>query len=173
MVLDPIILDDFVLRPLHLMDPLQSYLQWMRSPRLLPFIESARESYTMQDLHEYITVVNASPNAVQYGIFLQDSMRHIGNIKFHDIDFKNRSSFVGFLIGDIDWQNRGVAKKVFVSSSSLLFKLFEISLYRLGVNASNLQAIHAYKKMGFVNSVSFQTINRGIFQSYMAKHITL
>ncbi len=144
----------------------------MRSPQLLPFIESARESYTLEELRDYITDVNASTNTVQYGIFLQDSMRHIGNIKFHDIDFKNRSSFVGFLIGDVDWRNRGVAEKVFVASSSVLLELFDISLYKLGVNASNLPGIRAYNKMGFVNSVSLQTINQDTFQSYMAKNIT-
>jgi len=150
--------DGFVLRPLCLDEDLGSYLHWMQSPQRFPYIQSARKTYSLGDLTEYIRETNSSKNTLQYGIFARESREHIGNIKFHDIHFKNRSSFVGFLIGQLEWQNRGVSGIVFDASSKILMKEFGISLYLLGVDPSNAQGVRAYRKMGFIDSTTYQGV---------------
>lgn len=152
MLIEPIETERFTLRCLFPDDDLKNYLSWMKSPKQFPFIESTRADYSELDLILYLNEVNSSTSSVQLSIFEKGSGEHIGNIKFHDIDFPLGCCYVGFLIGVEKWQNRGVAREVFASASSTLLTVYGISLFRLGVESANKQAIRAYTRMGFVQT---------------------
>lgn len=155
MIINPIYTPRFLMRNLTALDDLTNYLSWMRSIDTLPYIESAKADYKTEELISYLNIINSSKTDLQLSIFEKSNQRHIGNIKFHEINFAFRSCIVGFLIGEPLWQNKGVAGEVFDFASKQLLELFGISLYKLGVDPSNIQAIRAYTKMGFVLSYSF------------------
>lgn len=155
MLIEPLNSERLQLRCLVPSDDLSTYLEWMRNVQSFPFIESVRIDYTYDELVSYISEINSSNTTLQLSIFDKESERHIGNIKFHDIDFEFGTCFVGFLIGDQNWQNLGVAREAFICSSVALFRLFGISQYKLGVVPSHTQAISAYSKMGFTQCVPY------------------
>lgn len=154
-MIEPLHSERFQLRCLLPGDDLSRYLEWMRNVQAFPFIESVRIDYSYENLVSYISEINSSNSSLQLSIFDKKSQRHIGNIKFHDINFEYGTCFVGFLIGDVGLQNMGVAREVFICSSAALYRFFGISQYKLGVSPSHTQAISAYSKMGFVESVSY------------------
>ena len=149
MLLEAIQLDEFLIRPLSHNEDLRTYLKWMRDPERYPFIKSTRTNYSESELVAYIKRVNSSVSAIQYGIFSKPSMEHIGNIKFHDINFEEKSCFVGFLIADQRYQNRGLAGLVFNHCAKQLMEKFQIVRFYLSVERQHLQAIRAYTKIGF------------------------
>lgn len=155
--MEPIDTERLILKCLFPNDDLERYLQWMKSTHLFPFIESVRLDYTAEELINYLNEINSSGSKIQLSVFDKKQNRHIGNIKFHDIDYVSRTCFVGFLIGDEAWQNKGVAKEAFIHSSDALYRLFGISLYKLGVAPTHTQAINAYRRMGFVQCVPYQS----------------
>lgn len=166
MIIDPIETERFLLRSLSPNENLDRYLNWMQDVDSFPFIESTNSDYSEDDLKKYIKDINTSSNSIQFSIFEKKTGLHIGNIKYHDIDLKLRSTFVGFLIGDENWQNRGVSLEVFETSSKVLFQRFKINLFKLGVNPKHFQAIQSYSKMGFINSVSYS-------RSILSNHFVL
>lgn len=153
---EAIFVDGFVLRQLDPSDNLNAYLSWMRNPQGFPFIQSARENYSIDEIIAYINEINLSTEAIQYGIFAGKSMIHIGNIKFHDIDLQKKSCFVGFLIGDPAYQNRGLAQLFFLRCANQLKNQMQIEEFRLSVNKMHVQAIRAYQKIGFTINHSSQ-----------------
>ena len=156
LIIDQIETERFFLRCLSPDENLDRYLGWMQNVDSFPFIESTNSDYSEDDLKKYIKNINNSSNSIQFSIFEKYTGLHIGNIKYHDIDLKLRSTFVGFLIGDENWQNRGVSLEVFESSSKVLFQSFKINLFKLGVNPKHFQAIKSYSKIGFIHSVPYQ-----------------
>ena len=56
---------------------------------------------------------------------------------------------MGVLIGDVNWRGKAVFKEVFQASQAYLYENGFIERIRLGVAASNLPAVLAYKKVGF------------------------
>ena len=144
--------DRFILRCLDPLKDYFNYLTWLTNPKDYPFIESAKTNYSSEELVSYLTVINNSMNAIQFGIFTKDSGIHIGNIKFHEINASKFSAFVGFLIGDKNWQGRGVALEVFGSASKFLRDELGVDTFYLGVSKKNFPALKSYLKMGFKES---------------------
>jgi ribosomal-protein-alanine N-acetyltransferase len=132
-------------------DNLGNYLTWMSSPARNPFIVSAREDYSRDELIRYLHDVNQSSDAVQFAIFNRDDgeASHIGNIKFHDLSVSSKTCFVGFLIGEEAWRGKGLANRAFELGARLILKEFDIRTFKLGVDSANSSAIRAYEKMGF------------------------
>lgn len=130
-------------------DDLSSYLLAMRSPSIFPFIESARHDYSAKELRQYVERINYSENGIQYGIFARDLGVQIGNIKFHDIDYINKTCSVGFFIWDAGYRGKGIAGECFRAGFETLSGLFGIEQCLLGVSSLNASAVRAYLKMGF------------------------
>ena len=56
---------------------------------------------------------------------------------------------MGILIGDEEWQGKGVASEVIKASSIYLKESHGIKYIILGVDKTNINAISAYKKIKF------------------------
>ena len=127
----------------------REYLNWLRNPKDLPFILSARADYSASDLRNYILEINNSVNSILFGIYDLALNLHIGNIKFHDISVQQKNAYVGFLIGDKSFRGKGIAKESFFLGANLLKDKFGITKFLLGVDSRNISAVKAYQKMGF------------------------
>jgi RimJ/RimL family protein N-acetyltransferase len=107
------------------------------------------EKYTELELRNYVKVKNLSKSTILLGIFEKNSMLHIGNIKYEPIDFQRRFSWIGLLLGEVAYRNMGLAGEVILASSHFLKEKYYINKLKLGVHEKNLQAISAYRKVGF------------------------
>lgn len=130
-------------------DDLTSYLLAMRSPSIFPFIESARHDYSAEELRHYVEEINYSENGIQYGIFARELSEHVGNIKFHHIDYIDKTCYVGFFIWHAGFRGKGIAGECFRAGFETLNGLFGIEQCSLGVSSLNASAVRAYSKMGF------------------------
>jgi RimJ/RimL family protein N-acetyltransferase len=113
------------------------------------YILSARLDYSMQELTDYINNVNSLSSAVLLGIFEKKSNRHIGNIKYSNINSLAGSAEMGIMIGQREFRGRGVGAEVIRACNLWLKTEHFIEKIVLGVNTENKTALSLYQKLGF------------------------
>jgi len=137
----------FLLRPLNKDDVSYSYLSWLTIEKN-PYIEYVKNHSSLEDLKTFVSSREGEKNVLFLGIFT-DFGKHIGNIKYEPINVKKKIATMGILIGDLEWQGKGVASEVIKASSNYLKEVYGIKHIILGVDKNNIPAISAYKKIQF------------------------
>ncbi len=141
--------DRFLLKPLNINDVSKNYCFWLRSKKYSDYIVSSDSSTTKKDLELYITNCRDRKDVLFLGIFVKKNGAHIGNIKYDSIDTVNGSAVMGILIGDDEWNSKGVSKEVILNSALWLKNNLGIKIIALGVSGNNIPAVKAYRKIGF------------------------
>jgi len=139
----------FVLKPLLPRHASQIYLAWLQDSASSRYISAAKKIKQIQDLQNYIKQYSRRNNCIFLRILTKKTNNHIGNIKYHPIDFERRTAVMGILIGEPTWRGKGVAKEVLKLSAKHLQSKAKIQKIYLGVRKDNLPAIQAYQKVGF------------------------
>jgi len=142
--------NNLILRTLDLSDDLQNYLFWMSHPENNEYIQSAKKSYSLANLQDFIESCNLSPNTILLGIFDTELHNHIGNIKYENIDLARKTAVMGILIGEKSYRGRGIAKNVIEESAKWLNVNLSLQTIFLGVDQNNSAAIKIYSKIGFI-----------------------
>lgn len=142
-------LDGFYLRSLTEDDVGARYMSWFLDNDAKSFIDYARQENSIVDLKNYVLAKNLSDNSLLLGIFDNESDRHIGNIKYEPVDMKSQTAHMGILIGEMEYRGQGIAEKIIKLSARWLNEVFSIEQITLGVTPDNINAISAYKKIGF------------------------
>ena len=145
-----IVTNRFLLRPLDVKDVSDRYVAWLGDPVIGQYISSAANRPTLADLKQYVLQRVFRDDVVFLGIFEKESGLHIGNIKFEPVNSELGYTIMGILIGDSNWRGKGVAAEVLIASADWLRRHRNINQIALGVSRSNVRAIAAYRKVGFV-----------------------
>ena len=140
--------DRFLLRSLTKNDVAERYIGWLQDPSN-QYINYTQEAHSVEDIRSYVEYRDSSNSILFLGIFSIENKEHIGNIKYEPIDFKKYQATMGILIGERDWQGKGVASEVIMASAIWLKAHFKIKRIFLGVDLNNKPAIKAYIKIGF------------------------
>jgi RimJ/RimL family protein N-acetyltransferase len=160
----------FVLRELTPVDATPVYLNWLSDRNANQYISYAAEKRSLTDLASYINEKISKPNTLFLGIFLKESLLHIGNIKYEPVDVENGVALLGIMIGDSQWRGKGVASEVIINSAKWLSTNKKIRKIILGVDINNKAAIRAYEKVGFkVGTSDFIYINEEIYSTMIWK----
>lgn len=139
----------FQLKTLTINYVTEEYLSWFSySKNVNKHIVYAKKNANIEDLRQYVKSRENREDVLFLGIFT-NSGRHIGNIKYEPINFKRKIATMGILIGDEEWQGKGVASEVIKASSIYLKESHGIKYIILGVDKTNINAISAYKKIKF------------------------
>lgn len=156
-----IISDRFIIGSSHLHDNLDSYVSWMRDTVNNQYILTARNDYSIEELIDFINGNNCSPQEILLGIFAEN-LKHVGNVRYSNINQDRRSAEVGFLIGDLQFRGLGVAEEVFLCSMQWLKTHLQMKAIYLGVDPQNIPAMNLYKKLGFSRTGSMVPIHKGL-----------
>jgi RimJ/RimL family protein N-acetyltransferase len=152
-----IITTRFVLRPLQVGDASLEYLSWLSEPNTSEFI-TEKNNYDMKKLEQYISGKIDRDDILFLGIFDKESLTHIGNIKYEPVNSDLGYAVMGIMIGNYKWRGIGVAAEVIIGTSNWLLLNRGIKRIMLGVSLSNINAIRAYKKIGFVENIDKKII---------------
>lgn len=149
------------LRPLSTTDVTEQYLGWLKDFNSNRFIQTANSEHTIESLQAYVKAHSNREDIIFLGIFLKENGLHIGNIKFEPIDYINRSTTMGVLIGDGNWKGQGVFVEVMNACAQWLSRNYSLNTIFLGVDNENRSAIRAYFKAGFriIRDSTTQSIN--------------
>jgi RimJ/RimL family protein N-acetyltransferase len=153
---------NFTLKTLNSSDNLDLYLSWMRNVTNNEFILTCCESYSLEELKLFIERNNSISETILLGIFENKTKKHIGNIKYSEINQLTNSARMGILIGQSEWRGKGVGQEVISSSVEWLKKQFSIKRVTLGVDIDNVAAINLYNKLGFIKVNRYAPKERSI-----------
>lgn len=141
----------FVLKPLLSRHASQKYLAWLKDSASSRYITAAKKTKRRQDLKKYIKKFSNRKDCIFLRILTKERNHHIGNIKYHPINFERKTAVMGILIGNHAWRGKGVAKEVLEATAKKLQSVARIRKIYLGVQKNNLPGIRAYQKVGFKN----------------------
>ena len=140
----------FFLRPLTLSDATEKYLGWMKEDSVAKYITYASYTQSLASLEAYILEKSTKDDCLFLGVFYRINGDHIGNIKYEPICLDKKEAVMGILLGDPSWRGKHVFSEVFIATQEFLAKKYSIKRIKLGVDASNVPAIKAYQKVGFI-----------------------
>ena len=135
---------NITLKPLKKSHINQNYLNWFNDKSIKKYI-----TYSPKNLNELKKDVNKNlreKKTLMLGIF--NRSKHIGNLKIHNINYKNFSASIGILIGDKNSRGKGYGKYVINLTKKILLKK-KIYIIELGVHKSNKAAFNLYKACNF------------------------
>lgn len=98
---------------------------------------------------EYIEKLYKSPEDVPLGIALKEPERLIGCAGLNGMHPVNRSAWFGILIGEKEFQSRGLGAEATELILRLGFEEYNLNRIDLTVFADNTRAIRAYERAGF------------------------
>lgn len=156
----------FYLRCLKISDVSNRYLGWMNDKETMRYIVSGSLTHTLDSLNKYVEAKSLKADCLFLGIFEKNSNLHIGNIKYEPIDMENKKAIMGVLVGEKSWRGKEVFSEILIASSNWLNVNLGITDIILGVDLTNINAIKAYEKTGFVmnynNELSWCTIKNSM-----------
>lgn len=139
----------FLLKPLKPKHASKRYLAWLKDGVTIRYISAAKKTRRIRDLKIYIRKFSNRKDCMFLRILTKKAGHHIGNIKYHPIDFTRKTAVMGMLVGEPTWRGKGVAKEVIEATAKYLQSVIRIRKIYLGVQKNNLPAIRAYRKVGF------------------------
>jgi [ribosomal protein S5]-alanine N-acetyltransferase len=86
------------------------YINWMNDYEITKLTEQKYFKHTKKSTIKFVNEKKKSKNEYLFGIFyVNKNKTHIGNIKLGPINNYHKFAEISYLIGDINFQNRGIA----------------------------------------------------------------
>jgi len=144
-------LGEIVINKLSINDVSEAYLNWLNDPEVGKFTIFGKNKWTLQKLNEYVINSINNPNEILFGIFITNKKNktHIGNVRIHDIDFQNKIGYIGIIIGDKRYWNKGFASEAIKQASQEAFKNLGLKKLIAGIEINNSSSIKVFSKNNF------------------------
>ncbi len=137
------------LRKIVLFDVNANYYRWMNDPQVVQFLEVRHTRRSMKDLREYVAGIIEGKEEAFFAICLNETGRHIGNIKLGPINKVHGFAEVGFLIGEREFWGKGIATEAVSLIVRYAFETLQLRRVLAGCYADNLASLRVFKKAGF------------------------
>ena len=137
------------LRRLTEEDATEEYVRWMNDPDINQYLESRFYTQTIESTKAFIRSVT-NDNNYQFGIFVKDTEKHIGNIKIGGINLYHKFADIGFLIGEKDYWGKGIASEAVKLATDYAFNSLKLHKLYGGAYAPNIGSIKAFLKNGYL-----------------------
>ena len=136
------------LRNLKYQDINNNYLLWFKNKEISKYIYTSKKMITIQNLKDYYLHKKKEKNILFLAI-LNYEKKHIGNIKFETLNKNSKKVYMGIMIGNINYINKGFSKIIFEKVKKKFIKKFGINKYYARVNPNNKIALKSYLKNNF------------------------
>ena len=137
------------LRHLRTGDVGDAYCKWMNDPEVVRFTASRDQSYSLEDLKQFVARTIEDDANHFMAILSKPSRRHIGNIKLGPIDRINRSARIGIINGAKEYWGRGLATDAIRCIAEHAFGHLKLHKVSAGCYRENAGSIRAFEKAGF------------------------
>lgn len=145
------------LRPIE-RDDLPRYLHWFQDPEVREGLSLILPFNLDQETQWYERVIAGNPNEFIFAADAEhaDGWIHIGSVGLHRVDWRNRSTELGIVIGDKAYWSRGYGSDMVRTVTRFAFDTLNLHRVWLRVFDYNKRAIRAYEKAGFTHEGRFR-----------------
>lgn len=130
-------------------DASEAYASWMNDPEINQYLESRFRVQTVESIREYLAVMNDSVYDAMFGMFLNDTHNHIGNIKIGNINVFHRRAEVGLIIGNRTMWGKGYAAEAIELATKYGFEELNLNKLTAGMYEHNMGSFKAFIKAGW------------------------
>lgn len=127
----------------------EKYVDWLNQPHINRYLELRFFKNDRQSTASFVEGLNSSAENYFFGIYLNNSGTHIGNIKLGPIDFNHLSATIGILIGDTNFWCQGYATEAIELLKEFAFKRLNLLKLNAGCYSCNVGSAKAFLKAGF------------------------
>lgn len=138
---------DIYLRPLDVDDLEGDYLQWVNDEEVSKHMGTLNFPMTKGQLEEYFRDIVKSRKYAFFAIIEKKSNKHIGNVKLGPIDWINRLTEYGRMIGDKKSWGKGYSTEVVELMLKYAFERLNIHKVMVTVVATNTASIKSNEKV--------------------------
>lgn len=141
--------DRFYLREVRLSDVNDRYYGWMNDSEINRYLESRFQTLSLENLAEFVKVMDRDPNNYFFAICTVDGHEHIGNIKLGPVNWHHRRAEVGLLVGEKSYWGKGVATEAIAMVTKYAFENLCLNKLRAGCYVVNEGSARAFEKCGW------------------------
>lgn len=126
---------------------LTNYFKGINNRKLTKYLEAGKRRHTVKDLQDFIRRMNRGEKHRLFGILLNETGEHIGNITLDNIDMSNRKAEVGIFL----WSHhgRGYATEAVNLLTYYAFTALNLNKLYAGAVVQNHASVALFKKCGF------------------------
>ncbi len=137
------------LRAISMDDATSEYLGWINDEETTKGLVTGTFPSNMDDLKSYLSQVSNDAKTVMFAICLNETHRHVGNIKLDNFDWISRTAELGVLLGAKDTWGKGIGTESCRLLLHYAFDQLNLRKVSLTVYENNPGALHLYEKIGF------------------------
>lgn len=126
------------------------YFSWLDNLELDQYAERSRFAVNPETFRAYVKKAWTNSDLVLLGIYDNDSGKHIGNISIKQIDWQSRKGWIGYLMGDPAFRNRGLTTEAVLMFMYYCFNKLNLRRIYTHINENNQPSIRVIEKAGFV-----------------------
>lgn len=141
--------ENIFLKLLSSEDVTEAYVNWMRDPEVIKYLESRWNVFTFDDLKEYVKTTNDGRTNFLFGIFDIQSGKHIGNIKIGSIHPIHRNGDIGLIIGEKEFWGKNIATEAIKLITEYAFKHLNMHSLKAGMYKDNIGSLKSFEKNGY------------------------
>lgn len=130
-------------------DVSDDYVAWMNNAEITQYLESRWSVQTLEGIRAFVKTMADSPNDYLFGMFLNDTHQHIGNIKIGNVNQRHRYGDVGLIIGDKASWGKGIAAEAIALATRYGFEELNLNKLTAGMYEPNLGSYKAFIKAGY------------------------
>lgn len=139
------------LRELTVDDCSEEYVSWLSDPTVNRFLETRHAVQDAASVRSFVERMAAKEDEFLYGIFLQESERHVGNIKVGPIRREHSLADVSLLLGARDVWGQGIATEAIRAISIHAFTTLGVAKLSASMYSANEGSRRAFIKAGFAD----------------------
>ena len=142
-------------------EDIPTFLRWINDPEVTENLFFAAPISRIEEDKWYEGMMEKPPSEHILVIEVRDPdqtdvFRIIGNCQFHNIDWRNRSSEVGIMIGEKRFWDHGYGTETMLLLLQHGFSTLNLHRIWLQVISKNKRGIRAYEKAGFQHEGKFR-----------------
>ena len=135
-------------RPLTENDIGDLYLDWLRDPENIQFLEVRHSAPSIESITQFVRECNASTTDHLFGVFKLENAAHIGNVRLTICPLYNKAE-MGILIGESQYKGLGFGARAIRSTSKYGFNTLNLEKIEAGCYQGNIKSLNAFLKAGF------------------------
>jgi [ribosomal protein S5]-alanine N-acetyltransferase len=125
------------------------YVAWMNDSTVTQYLESRWSVHTVESIRIFVTAMNNSQNDYLFGIFLNETNQHIGNIKIGNIHPYHRHADVGLMIGDKTSWGKGIAFEAIELVTQYGFEQLNLHKLIAGMYEENVSSYKSFLRASY------------------------
>jgi ribosomal-protein-alanine N-acetyltransferase len=126
------------------------YYRWLNDLSMDTFTERSRLPRNAEQLRDYFDKTAHGDDLVLLGIYDNETGRHVGNVSFKQINWQSRRGFLGYIIGEPDFQGKGIASEAVSMFMYYGFNKLNFARILTTVTSENAASRRVCEKCGFV-----------------------